>query len=350
MGQNTSPPQHLRRAVCICPPQGGAVLQPPCALANTWQCYVINTQRVSVPTGISFFPGVELSAAHQSDGEGYALGYGITTFPMSDGQVFDLSHGPQAVIDVLNGNNTLQPSSAGIAHPIGWYNWPWLRNHPSRTHRQRGIELLSGMQTAFGLTSFPVELWRGETEWLMNQFTRPIFTQGRFPALSVRTGRDLDLLNNSKYYTHILVPVTEAQWNDSARSWANRRQLVDNALRDGRTIVSLNGSWGRVTINGLLPGNIQLDLAINSVLNMNLRIIPSVNGFAQIRLFRRDMAEVVYEEPVFWATAGTEITRTFSRTFPGGDQNYWLTVEITDAMGNWADVIYTTPIFLSSNP
>jgi len=83
---------------------------------------------------------------------------------------------------------------------------------------------------------------------------------------------------------------------------------------------------------------------------MSLRFIPSVNGFARIRLFRCDMAEVVCEEPVFWATAGTEITRTFSRTFPGGDQNYWLSVEITDAMGNWADVIYTTPIFLSSNP
>ncbi|MBT9155111.1 MAG: hypothetical protein DDT37_00076 [Firmicutes bacterium] len=83
---------------------------------------------------------------------------------------------------------------------------------------------------------------------------------------------------------------------------------------------------------------------------MHLRFIPSVTGSARIRLFRRDMAEVVYEEPVFWATAGIEIIRTFSRTFPGGDQNYWLSVEITDPMGNLLDVIYTTPIFLSSNP
>jgi len=85
------------------------------------------------------------------------------------------------------------------------------------------------MQTMFDLTSSPVELWRGETEWLMNRLTRPIFTQGRFPALFVRTGSDLVPFNNSKYYTHILLPVTEAQWNDSARSWTNRWQLVDNA-------------------------------------------------------------------------------------------------------------------------
>lgn len=209
---------------------------------------------------------------------------------------------------------------------------------------------MSGMQTAFGLTSSPVDLWRGETEWLMNHSTRPIFTQDGFTALSVRTGSDLDLLNNSKYYTHVLVPVTEAQWNDSARSWVNRRQLVDTVLRGGRTIVSLNGSWACVSINGHLPGSIQRGLAVNSTLNISLHLIPSVTGSARVRVFRRNMAEIVYEEPLFWVTAGTEITRTFSRTFLGGDQNYWLSVEITDMMGNWADVIYTTPIFLSSHP
>ncbi|MCL5981999.1 MAG: hypothetical protein M1571_05735 [Firmicutes bacterium] len=47
-------------------------------------------------------------------------------------------------------------------------------------------------------------------------------------------------------------------------------------------------------------------------------------------------------------TAGTQVTRTFTRTFPGGDQYYWLFVDIVGAGTN--DVIYTTPIFISSTP
>jgi len=93
---------HLSRSICLCPPRGwctyyerthGVVINiphNPCNAATTWSCYVTNTRRVSVPTGISFFPGVELSAAairpptgvRAEDGEGHALGYGITTFPM----------------------------------------------------------------------------------------------------------------------------------------------------------------------------------------------------------------------------------------------------------------------------
>jgi len=349
--------EHLHRSACLCPPRGWCPIwfvfvdHDPCRVTNTWSCYVTNTQRVSRPTGISFFPGVELSAAHAGDSEGHALGYGITTFPMNwDGRtVFDLSHAPQQVIDVLNANNSAQPSSAGIAHPTGYYDWPWLghiRGQNGATFRYRGMELMSGLQVNFGIDSSPVRVWRAETSWLVNQATgRPVFTQGWFP--SVRTGSDLDPYNSSKYYTYVLVPVTETQWNDTARTWASRRQLVDRALRDGRTIASWRGSWGRVAINGLLPGSIQRGLAANSMLNMELRLLPSVGGTARVRLYRGNMVETVYSQDIA-VTAGTEVTRTFSRTFPGGDQYYWLYVEIVSVGFN--DVIYTTPIFLSSTP
>jgi len=39
---------------------------------------------------------------------------------------------------------------------------------------------MSGMQTMFGLTSSPVELWRGETEWLMNRLTRVTDAMGNW--------------------------------------------------------------------------------------------------------------------------------------------------------------------------
>ncbi len=388
VGQDTSPRQHLSRFQCICPPQGQCFLHfqshgvivnvthSPCTVANTWSCYVTNTQRVSIPTGVSFFPGLELSARPtpppagvvSADGEGHALGYGITDFPRVWGgrNVFDLSHGPQDVINMLAQNNIGQPSSAGIAHPTSdWlvirYDWPWLGHlnpaDPTRvTTHYRGMELMSGAQTNFSLTSDPMRKWRRENRWLVHSATgRPVFTQRWFP--SVRTGSDLDPWNNSKYYTHILVPVTEAQWNDSARTWANRRQMVDNALHNGRTIASLRGSWGRVAINGLLPGEIRSGWATGSTLNMELRLIPSVNGTAQVRLFQGDRADAdiannLLPTPIFSedipVTAGTEVTRVFTRTFPGGDQYYWLFVDIRGVGSN--DVIYTTPIFITSNP
>jgi hypothetical protein len=351
VGQNTSPPQFLNRLQCLCPPHGWCVHHPsvfvpnhPCATANTWSCYVTNTQRVSVPTGISFFPGMELSAAavrppdgvRAADGEGHALGYGITSFPMrrwcpqqlSELQVFDLTHGPQAVIDELNENtNTAQPvhrSLASIAHPASnwtWpldrfrYDWPWLGHlNPNDLTRVtthfRGMELMSGAQTNFSLTS---------------------------------------------YYTHILLHVTDAWWNSNATPWHERRRVVDNALRAGRTIASLCGSFGFVAINGVRPGAIRTGQAVNSVLNMELHLTPSVNGTAQVRLFQGDRADgnmSLAPTPIFSenipVTAGTMVTRTFTRTFPGGDQYYWLFVDIAGTGTN--DVIYTTPIFISSTP
>jgi len=90
---------------------------------------------------------------------------------------------------------------------------------------------------------------------------------------------------------------------------------------------------------------------------MELRLIPSVNGTAQVRLFQgdrsiADIANGLLPTPIFSediaVTAGIEVTRPFTRTFPGGDQYYWLFVDIRGTGFN--DVIYTTPIFITSNP
>jgi hypothetical protein len=86
---------------------------------------------------------------------------------------------------------------------------------------------------------------------------------------------------------------------------------------------------------------------------MELRLIPSVSGTAQVRLYRGDRADGDMSQwPTnlfFWedipVTAGTEVTRTFTRTFPGGDQYFWLFVDIAGSN----DVIYTTPIYITSN-
>ena len=282
-------------------------------------------------------------------------------------RAFDLSHGPQFVIDMLNENSQpVHRSSASIAHPSSlFYDWPWLGhvidpatglpNAANRiTHRYRGMELMSGAQTNFSLTSPPMRKWRAENRWLVHSAAgRPVFTQGWFP--SVRTGSDLDPFNSSKYYTHVLLPVTDAWWNSNATPWHERRRVVGNAVRAGRTIASLRGSLGFVAINGVRPGAIRTGQAVNSILNMELHLTPSVNGTAQVRLFQGDRADgnmSLLPTPIFSedisVTAGTQVTRTFTRTFPGGDQYYWLFVDIVGAGTN--DVIYTTPIFISSTP
>jgi len=88
---------------------------------------------------------------------------------------------------------------------------------------------------------------------------------------------------------------------------------------------------------------------------MELRLIPSVNGTAQVRLFQGDRSDgnmSLLPTPIFSedipVAAGTQVTRTFARTFLGGDQYYWLFVDIVGVGTN--DVIYTTPIFISSTP
>jgi hypothetical protein len=88
---------------------------------------------------------------------------------------------------------------------------------------------------------------------------------------------------------------------------------------------------------------------------MELHLTPSVNGTAQVRLFQGDRADGDMSQaptPIFSenipVTAGTLVTRAFTRTFPGGDQYYWLFVDIAGTGTN--DVIYTTPIFISSAP
>ncbi len=156
--------RYLQRSACLCPVGPG--MPPPCNATSTWQCYVTNTQRVSLPE-IAFFPGAEINTRPDT-----WLGTAFT---------------PEALSDAVNG---------------------------------RGV-------------------------------------------LSVRTGSDFHYWwqGFAQFYTHVLIPSSWSAW--SSAPWSARQQEVDGALTAGRTIASHRGGWGRVAVNGAMPGGVVRNIPQN---------------------------------------------------------------------------------------
>lgn len=318
--------KNLQRTVCLC-------VSNPCGVANTWQCYVTNTQRVSLP-GIAFFPGAEINTKHVTwlggAPGGHALIYGQNNLQRSDGQL--LFGGQLSGPDLF----TLRPSGShlAIAHPTTYlpgFKWIWP------TSGYRGVELMVPFDWNHSLTS-------SETEWWMERAFTPQALADAVAGngvLSVRTGSDYHSIDYAQFYTHVLIPSTWNEWQTAP--WASRRLDVDGGLSAGRTIASYRGGWGRVTVNGVMPGGVLRNIAANTIINFQIRFIPARNGTYTIYVFRNKLtATPVYQETVS-GTAGVEITRTFSQHFPGGDQGYWFYVK-------GADHIYPTPVIVTSSP
>ena len=329
VGSDTT--RYLQRSACLCPVGPG--MPPPCNATSTWQCYVTNTQRVSLPE-VAFFPGAEINTRPDTwfgtAAGGHALLYGMNSLRRHDNNQLlfcGTLSGPELVLAAP------RPCTPGVAHPTTPLpGFQWI--YPIRDYH--GVEIMTPWDWRHNLDS-------SETQWwLARAFTPEALSDavnGR-GAQSVRTGSDFHWgwAGFAQLYTHVLIPSTWNAW--SSAPWNERRQKADGALAAGRTIASHRGGWGRVAVNGAMPGGVVRNIPQNQPLSFNVRFIPSRTGSYTIRVFRNnDTGNPVYSESV-WGTAGVEITRNFTRSFPGGTQGYWLYID-------GSDDIYSTHVVVS---
>ncbi len=324
-------PQHLHRTVNLCPI--GAGFPPPCNAARTWDCYVTNTQRVTLPE-IAFFPGVEINLAHttlsNTAPEGHALIYGLTSLVRSDGTL--LFCGEITAANLL----TLRPtgSSLGIAHPA---------------NTGAGMQWVMSSRGYYGAEVMAPGPFDELGWWRDRAFTPEALADavaGR-PVLSVRTGSDFHRpitgLPFYQAYTFVHIPITLTQWQ--SETWSQRRARVDAALRAGRTVASRHGSLARLTVNSNLPGSVIRNIPANSALTFNVQLRPFRTNPYRIRIFQNSGTVVVDH----WVNgvANHLISINFSGTFPGTTHGYWLMVE----EGNFgSEIIYSTPAIVTSQP
>ncbi len=318
VGSNNT--RYLQRSACLCPVGPG--MPPPCNAASTWQCYVTNTQRASLPE-IAFFPGAEINTRSDTwfgtAAGGHALIYAQNDLRRSDGRL--LFCGTLSGPDLF----TLRPpgSHLAVAHPTTPApGFQWI--YPIAGYH--GVELMTPFDSRHNLDS-------SETQWwLARAFTpealkRAVAGRG---VLSVRTGSDFHAgwHGFAQYYTHVLISSAWSNWQ--AAPWSERRQQVDGGLTAGRAIASHRGGWGRVAVNNVLPGGVVRHIPQNQPLSFNVRFVPARTGSYTLRVFRNnDLQNPVYSESV-WGTAGVEITRNFTRNFPGGTHGYWLYIGDSD--------------------
>jgi hypothetical protein len=329
VGSDTT--RYLQRSVCLCPVGPG--MPPPCNATSTWQCYVTNAQRVSLPE-IAFFPGAEINTRPDTwfgtASGGHALLYGMNSLRRHDNNQL-------LFCGTLSGPELVQaaprPCTLGVAHPTTPApGFQWI--YPIRDYR--GVELMTPFDWRHNLDS-------SETQWWLARAFTPVAlsdaVNGR-GVLSVRTGSDFHegWHGFAQYYTHVLIPSTWSNWQTAP--WSMRQQEVDGGLTAGRAIASHRGGWGRVAVNGVMPGGVVRSIPQNQSLSFNVRFIPCRTGSYNIRVFRNnDTGNPIYSESV-WGTAGVEITRNFTRSFPGGTHGYWLYV-------GGSDDIYSTHVVVA---
>lgn len=322
-GKNQS--EYLHRSTCLC----GNWITPPCSANSTWSCYNTNCQRVST-SSISFLPGGEIS----TNLDEHSLGYGMNTLTM-----YDLQHPAQTVINNINANAPSNPSSAGIAHPVLTGGNPYFWQSWTVTS-YRGFELISGDSGHIAIDSPTHPRWRSELDRLISQS----LNGGGFP--SVRTGSDFHFpsLPYKQYYTYLLLP---SNWTDL--SWNQKKSWVDFSLHRGRTVASYRGSLGVFAINGQAIGSVLRGVSAGTNLNFTGALHATIGGDYHLYIFRGNLLEQVYYEKRN-LTAGSSYEFSFSRTFTGGNQYYWLYVVGPPGVLEAQDYITSSPIFITSSP
>ncbi|MBT9140987.1 MAG: hypothetical protein DDT30_01573 [Dehalococcoidia bacterium] len=269
VGGNTT--QDLHRAGCICPPSGPGIPHSPCMLPTRWQCYTLNTRRVTT-VQIAFFHGVEYSTAGKPGGldpfsGGHAVIHNLGSLVRRDGHtLFDFQ---------LSGAELFQArpwgSHLAIAHPatsIPWgLNWEW-----GIISGYRGVEVIApGPFAEFS--------WWRDRAFTPQALADAVAGKG---VLSVRTGSDYHgsagkpPFEHIQVYTYVRIPATRAQWQNA--SWSTRRAWVNNGLHLGQTIASERGGWGYVIVNGRLPGGVLRNVPANTTINFSLRFTAAVSG------------------------------------------------------------------------
>jgi hypothetical protein len=323
VGQHSG--EFLHRSQCLCPDPAVTGFAR-CNSASTWNCYVTNTQRVTT-SEIAFFPGAEyrtVDAPFPQVGGGHATIFGLNNLIRGDAHQWLIDYqltGPQLVNARPSGSNL------AIAHPvhatIGW-SWP--------IHHYRGAETMAphpGDELGW---------WRNRaftTEALNDAVNLGV-------VLSVRTGSDFSgALPFYQCYTFVHIPVSFSQWQSEA--WATRRQRVNTALVQGRTVASRHGGFARLAVNGNLPGTVLRNIPANTNLNLAIMLHPARSGVYELRIYRNNN-NLVWSHTVS-ATAGHITHYSASTVFPEGTSGYWLHVrEVMHGL----DIIYSTPVIVTS--
>jgi hypothetical protein len=295
--------------------------------ARGWAAYTTAVANGSIPGVVKLYPGAEVTVGTGSPfvASGDALAYGINSLTGLENQ----THPPQTEIDNILSNYPTGPSSPSIAHPTGnpsWSDWTVLR--------YRGLELMTGVQTAFADTASPMVRWRSElTRLLTNTFTYGYFA-------SARTGSD--------YHGHLVEPYPGyVTWVRTA-SWSVKGS-VDSAISAGQTVASRKGGlaymrmdYGATVaqVGGRLTG-----VPANSTLQIRVTIKPIETGSYIIKIYRDNNAQLIYTSTQSY-TAGNAYnpfspSTYINYTFPGGSHFYFLYI-------SGPDYIYTSPIFVKS--
>lgn len=276
---------------------------------------------------MALFPGVETAAGSPGKDEGHLLAYG--TNQSIDGLEEHVLT-PQELINAALSNEPSAPSSASVAHPLGYYRW---RDFDVTGYN--GIEVMSGaLQLFFSLHSGPSRLWRREMMRLLNHGV-----EGKgFPA--PHAGSDWH-----GYWFEVLrhfVTWLPADKNWDKMSYHERKAEVDRKLSEGKTIVSRYGSLAFFKINNKFnAGSVIRNVKPKTVLNLYVEYRSVREGTSGIFIYRNNIEEKVFQRKIYFNTGETKSWEA-TITFPGGRQAYWL-------YAKGPDFIYTSPVFVSED-
>jgi hypothetical protein len=290
------------------------------SVTSQWASYASSCRSASHSDCVAL-PGTETKTA----AGGHLLAYGVA----NTSGIPESTYSGQQLIDNVNANNPSQPSSASIAHPnamfMSWSEWSVLR--------QRGMEIMSGIQWYFDPNCGPMTRWRSECQRLA-PYT---FRYGYMP--SPRTGSDWHnwLVSSIEFVTYAYVP---SEWT-STMTYDQKKAAADSALYNGRVVASNWGSAALLRINGNAIGSVVDGVAGGTTLNFSVTVYAAYSDTYRVRVYRGNMAETVYDASASISAGGSR-QWTFTKTFPGGDQYYW--VYVSDG-----DDVYTSPIYISSN-
>ncbi len=277
--------------------------------------YSAECQRNSDST-ISFFPGVEITAAN---GAGDALAHGVKNLTNLENRTYSC----QQLIDNINNNNS-GISTSSIAHPYGnpdWTDWNVCRYY--------GYELMSGgTQINFDFNAIEISKWRNELTRCIND----TFNYGYRP--SARAGTDFHYVTSWLYQTWVFLPT---DWK--SKSYSDKKSYLDQSLKAGRTSISKKGSLAVFSINGNPIGTVLKNVPVGTSLNFYVWFCPILNGTYSISIYEGTSTHKITK--TYSMTAGQPVSFTHSLPSHSGRTFYWIYV-------SGPDYAYTSPIYVSS--
>ena len=283
-----------------------------------WDAYTYDANLFTT-SSISVYPGAEVTAEKRKADDPTivyhtdVLGYGITGITDLPNQWYE----PQIIINRINGQSSY--ASATFAHPSASTGYPT----PQFTvDNYRGMELMSGLQTNFRITSPPMKLWYEEQARILGKTTT------YFP--SARAGGDYHVFPAPipDYVTY----VREAAYNN--------KNSFDAALKAGKTTISQKGGLGYITLGESLPGDPPVIVSSGTQLSFGYWFRPAVSGNYILHLCD-ETGEIRVSKNLNDAQQGKVYTDVWPKSvsFTGGRKLFSLYIE-------GPDYVYSSPIIV----